>query len=219
MADASWIEATDTQKLAKAKLKSAERAAEEHIIRAPFAGQILEEFKHEGESVRANEPVVRLGNLDTVRVWAYIPLEYAYPSHPGHADHDPAAPATGATIKHPIEQAVPGVIASVDQSIQVGEKTVKIYADLDNAEHELQAGPGGDHDDLPQARRASVLRLAVGREIGLHDPPERRGEAPASPGPLPPRQGAPLARPESDLLEAWLAGWRCLHPVPLNRQG
>jgi RND family efflux transporter MFP subunit len=140
-ADAALIEAQDTQRLAKAKLKSAERAAEEHIIRAPFAGRILEEFKHEGESVRANEPVVRIGNLDTVRVWAYIPLEYAFRVNAG--TEIIIQPRLGNTRgRHPIEQKqFRGVITSVDQSIQpVAETAVRIYADLDNPDHELKPG-------------------------------------------------------------------------------
>jgi len=140
-ADASLIEARDTQRLAKAKLKSAEQAAEEHVIRAPFAGRILEEFKHEGESVRANEPVVQIGNLDTVRVWAYIPLEYAYRVSAG--TEVIIQPRLGKVRgKQPIEQKQSrGVITAVDQSIQpIGEQAVRVYADLDNPNHELRPG-------------------------------------------------------------------------------
>ena len=141
-ADASLTEARETQDLAKAKLKSAERAAEEHIIRAPFSGQILEEFKHIGESVRANEPVVRLGNLDTVRVWAYIPVQYALRVKPGTEVMIQIRLDKDSTGKHPIEQRqFRGAISAVDDSIQgVGETAVRIYADLDNPDHELKPG-------------------------------------------------------------------------------
>ncbi len=136
VADAAKIEAEDTQKLARAKLRSAERAAEEHIIRAPFSGQILEEFKHEGESVRANEPVVRLGNLDTVRVWAWIPLEYAFRVSPGTEIE--IEPRLG-NVR--VDRKFKGVISSVDQSIQpIAEQAVRIYADFDNPDHFLKPG-------------------------------------------------------------------------------
>jgi RND family efflux transporter MFP subunit len=135
-ADASYIEAQDTQKLAVAKLRTAEQALEEHIIRAPFSGQILEEFKHEGESVRANEPVVRIGNLDTVRVWAYIPLEYALRVTPGTEIEIEPRFGNVRTSKR-----FKGVISSVDQSIQpVAETAVRIYADIDNPGHILKPG-------------------------------------------------------------------------------
>ncbi|WP_435006245.1 efflux RND transporter periplasmic adaptor subunit [Tundrisphaera lichenicola] len=140
VADAAVVEATDMLKLAAAKLKSAERVVEEHIIRAPFSGVIIEERKHEGESVRANEPVVTIGNLDTVRVWAYIPVEYAFRVTPG--TEMVIQPRLGGNRKHPIEQKqFRGVISFVDQSIQpVAETAVRIYADLDNASHELRPG-------------------------------------------------------------------------------
>ena len=141
MADAAWIEAQDTQKLAQAKMKSAERAYEEHIIRAPFAGQILEEHKQEGESVNSQTPVVRIGNLDTVRVWAYIPVEYAFRVRPGTEIF--IQPRLGDVPgKHAIEQKqFRGVISAVDQSIQpIAETAVRIYADLDNADHLLWPG-------------------------------------------------------------------------------
>jgi RND family efflux transporter MFP subunit len=133
---ASVIEAQDTQKLAKAKLRTAQQALEEHIIRAPFSGQVLEEFKHEGESVRANEPVVRIGNLDTVRVWAYIPLEYAFRVSPGTEIE--IEPRFG-NVR--VDRKFKGVISSVDQSIQpIAETAVRIYADIDNPDHFLKPG-------------------------------------------------------------------------------
>ncbi len=140
-AEAALIEAKDTQDLARAKLDSAKQAASEHIIRAPFAGQILEEYKHEGESVRANEPVVKLGNLDTVRVWAFIPVEYYYRVAPG-CEVAVQVKLGSSRGKQPIElKQFRGAISSVDQSIQsVGETTVRVYADLDNPNHDLKPG-------------------------------------------------------------------------------
>ena len=64
--------------LAKDELELAENALDEHTIRAPFSGVIMKRIKNPGESVRANEPVVELGNLDKLRVFAFIPLEYVY---------------------------------------------------------------------------------------------------------------------------------------------
>ncbi len=142
VADAAVIEANDTLKLAAAKLKSAERVVEEHIIRAPFPGVIIDEKKHEGESVRANEPVVTLGNLDTVRVWAYIPLEYAYRVTPGTEIVIQRRLGGTRVVKNSIEQKqFRGVISFVDQQIQpIAEEAVRVYADLDNANHELRPG-------------------------------------------------------------------------------
>ena len=45
---------------------------------APFDGIIIKRMKNPGESVRANEAVVELGNLNRLAADAYVPLEYAY---------------------------------------------------------------------------------------------------------------------------------------------
>ncbi len=142
--DASWIEAKETQALAKAKLESAKRASEEHIIRAPFSGTVIEEFKHEGESVQANEAVCRVGNLDKVRVWTYVPVDYAYRVSIGtQIEIQPRLVQGGSrTGRHPIEQKkFPGVVTFVDPSLQaIGENGVRVYAEIDNPKHELRPG-------------------------------------------------------------------------------
>lgn len=143
VADASWIEANDTQELAKAKLDSAKRASEEHIIRAPFSGIVVEEFKHEGESVQANEAVCRIGNLDRVRVWTYVPVEYAYRVAIGtEIEIQPKLVQGARTGRHPIEQKkFRGVVTFVDPSLQaIGENGVRVYAEIDNPAHELRPG-------------------------------------------------------------------------------
>ena len=143
VADASRIEAIDTQDLAKAKLESAKRAAEEHIIRAPFPGIVIYEFKHEGESVQANEAICQLGNLDRVRVWAFIPVEYAYRVSIGtEIEIQPRLVQGTRTGRHPIEQKkFRGVVISVDPTLQaMGENGVRVDAEIDNPSHELRPG-------------------------------------------------------------------------------
>jgi len=143
MAKAGEREAADTQDLAKAKLASAQQAAAEHVIRAPFAGIVIEEFKHEGESVQANEAVIRLGNLDRVRVWTYIPIEYAYRVAIGtEIEIQPRLVQGNRTGRHPIEQKkFRGVVTFVDPTLQAqGESGVRVYAEIDNPAHELRPG-------------------------------------------------------------------------------
>ena len=178
VADAGWIEASDTQELAKAKLESARRAADEHIIRAPFPGIVIEEFKHEGESVQANEPVCKVGNLDRVRVWTYIPVEYAYRVTVGtEIEIQPRlTPGGTRTGKHPIEQLkFRGAVMFVDPSIQpIGENGVLVKAEIDNPKHQLRPGikatmtfflrpetttPLGSADDTDPAKVGSLPTL------------------------------------------------------------
>lgn len=142
VAEAMKNEAIEKRKLDKAELDLAIQAKKEHTIVAPFDGIILERLKNPGESVRANEAVVRLGNLDKLRAWAYIPLEYAYRVKEGQiVELRPRLLGTRSSAL-PIEQKrFRGKITFVDPQIQpVAETAVRIYAEFENKEHELRPG-------------------------------------------------------------------------------
>jgi RND family efflux transporter MFP subunit len=135
-------EAIEQSNLYKAELDLAQQAVKEHTIQAPFDGVVYERIKNPGESVRANEAVVRLGNLDRLRAWSYIPLEYAYRVKEGQiVEVQPRLQGTrGAHL--PIEQKrFRGKITFVDPQIQpVAETAVRIYAEFENKDHELRPG-------------------------------------------------------------------------------
>src|SRR5262249_22599323 len=78
VAEAMMNEAVEKRQLDTAELNLAVRALKEHTIVAPFDGVIIDRMKNPGESVRANEAVVRLGNLDKLRAWGYVPLDFAF---------------------------------------------------------------------------------------------------------------------------------------------
>ena len=141
IADASVLEAKENQSLAQAKLRSAEQTAEEHIIRAPFPGVVFEEIKHEGESVNSNEAVVRLGNLERLRVWAYIPVAYRQQVVEG-CDVE-----IQTRLGSPMDQKrFRGKVSFVDPKVQpvsgsdFSGSEVRIYADIDNESKELVPG-------------------------------------------------------------------------------
>jgi RND family efflux transporter MFP subunit len=142
VADAMAHEAAEQRELNKADLNLATQAVEEHTIRAPHDGVVYERLKNPGESVRANEAVVRLGNLDRLRAWSYIPLEYAYRVKEGQVvEIQPRLQGIrGAHL--PIEQKkFRGKITFVDPQIQpVAETAVRIYAEFENKDHELRPG-------------------------------------------------------------------------------
>ena len=71
-------EAIENRGIAKAECDLARQTLDEHTIRAPFDGIVIRRMKEPGESVRANEAVVEMGNLSRLAVDAYVPLEYAY---------------------------------------------------------------------------------------------------------------------------------------------
>ena len=120
----------------------AEQALEEHTHLAPFDGVVIERMKHPGESVRANEAVVRLGNLDKLRVCGYVPLEYAYRVKEGQIVE--FQPDGSASRGRPCRSSRSGSGArsrSSTREIQpVAETAVRIYAEFENKDHELRPG-------------------------------------------------------------------------------
>jgi RND family efflux transporter MFP subunit len=135
-------EAIEKRKLDQADLNLAQQAYDEHTIKAPFDGIVIERLKNPGESVRAGDPVVRLGNLDKLRAWAYVPLEYAFRIKEGQVvDLQLKLGGTrGAPL--PIEQKrFRGKITFIDPEVQaVAETAVRIFADFDNPDHDLRPG-------------------------------------------------------------------------------
>lgn len=144
VAEALIVEADENQKLARAELAIADQTVKEHFITAPFDGVVIEELKRPGESVRANEPVVRLGNLDKLRVFAFIPLQHAGRiSEDTVVEFQPSIRGSSGTMD--VEQKrFLGKVTFVDPQIQaVAETTIRIYADFDNPTRELKPGMSG----------------------------------------------------------------------------
>ena len=71
-------EAKEQQKLNYADLALAKQNLDEHKILAPFDGVITERLKHPGESVRSQEPVFRLGKIDTLKFFGDVPIADSY---------------------------------------------------------------------------------------------------------------------------------------------
>jgi RND family efflux transporter MFP subunit len=146
VADAMFREAVEQQGLNKADMELAKQAVEEHTIRAPFDGVVFERMKHPGESVRANEAVVRLGNTDRLRAWSYVPLEYAFRVKVGQVvELQPRLQGIRSGVHLPIEQKrFRGKITFVDPQTQpVAETAKRIYAEFENPDHILDPGLKG----------------------------------------------------------------------------
>ncbi len=145
VAHAMAREAVEQRALNKADLDLAEQAVKEHTIVAPFDGKVYARMKNPGESVRANEAVVSLGNLERLRAWTYVPLDYFSRVKEGQiVELQPRLQGMrGAHL--PLEQKrFRGKITFVDPQIQpVAETAVRIYAEFDNKDKELQPGLKG----------------------------------------------------------------------------
>ena len=174
--EAMMVEAQEKVELDKADLDLAKRALEEHTIRAPFDGVVIHRTKNPGEAVQANEAVVTLGNLDKLRVWTWVPLQFLYRiKEGGVVEIQPRLDRTVGGSPLPIEnKKFRGKITFVDpQILPEAETAVRIYAEFDNQSHEL----------LPGMKARMTIYLA----------PE---DAPAAPAPAPaPTVGARSSLP------------------------
>jgi len=135
VASAMIKEAVENQAIAQAEYDLALQALEEHTIRAPFDGIVIKRMKHPQESVRANEAVVELGNVNRLAADAYVPLEYAYRVKEGQVvEIQPVLTGSRSAQPLPIERKrFRGKITFVDPEIQpVAESAVRIRAEIDN---------------------------------------------------------------------------------------
>lgn len=136
---AEILRAEEELKLSKAEYDLAQRVVEEHTITAPFDGIIVNVMKHEQESVRANEPVVTLGNPEIYRVSTFIPVEHAYNVKVGQ---DVLVRPFVAEAELPVEKNVyRGKVSMVDKEIQaVAETATRVYVDVPNVDGQLRPG-------------------------------------------------------------------------------
>jgi RND family efflux transporter MFP subunit len=135
VAEAQLKEAQETRAIAGAELELAKRTLEEHTMLAPFDGIVLSRKKNPGESVRANEAVIELGDLRRLVAEAYVPLDYAFRVKEGQiVEIQPRLRSSARGEPLPIEKKkFRGKITFVDPQIQpVAENAVRIRAEFEN---------------------------------------------------------------------------------------
>jgi multidrug efflux pump subunit AcrA (membrane-fusion protein) len=142
VADAARQEAEENRAIAKADLALAVQTSDEHTIVAPFEGIIIKRMKHPGESVRANEAVVTLGNPNRLCANAYVPLNFAFQVKEGQVVEIQPRISGGRGEPFPIEKKrFRGKISFIDPHIQpVAETAVRIRAEFDNPNGDLRPG-------------------------------------------------------------------------------
>lgn len=145
VSEATLVEAGEKTELDVAELKLAKRALEEHTIRAPFDGVILSRSKHPGESVRANEPVVQVGNLGKLRLKGFVNIEYAPSVKEGQiVEFTPRLEGKRPEALALEKKKFRGKISYVDPQYQaIGETAVQVSADFDNRGFEVHPGMKG----------------------------------------------------------------------------
>jgi RND family efflux transporter MFP subunit len=143
VAVASTREATEKIEIDKADLDLAVQTYDEHTIKAPFDGIVTKRMKYSGESVRANEAVVELGNLNRLAADCYVPLAYADRVREGLAVE--FQPQTRLQTPLAVEKKrFRGKITFVDPEVQpIAETAIRIRAEFENPGWELRPGLEG----------------------------------------------------------------------------
>ncbi len=140
---ASSQEAAEKHAIDRSDLDLAQQALDEHTIRAPYDGVITKVWKDPGESVRANEAVVKMGNLNRLAADCYVPIDYADRIKEGLVVE--IQPKSKARVPLAVEKKqFRGKITFVDPQIQaIGETAVHIRAEFDNPGWQLRPGLEG----------------------------------------------------------------------------
>jgi RND family efflux transporter MFP subunit len=159
-ADALLLEAKDKQLADIKDMELAKKALEQHEISAPFNGVIIKRYKHPGEAVQANEPVVRIGNTDKFKFVGWVTLENSQRIRPGDAVEFRAV-VEGSDL--PLEERVfEGKVLGIGSEIpQVGNPEISITAEIVNPidpehpEHSLLQGLRGELTILSKTKAAA----------------------------------------------------------------
>jgi RND family efflux transporter MFP subunit len=140
VAEAQILEAVENRKIAEAELDLATQTLKEHTIVAPFDGIIINRYKNPGESVRANEKVVWLGNPYKVCVDPYVPLEYADRVKVGQVVEIELSKSHEEPLVFGKKKYRGKITFSSPEVQTVGETGVRVRAEFDNPDLELRPG-------------------------------------------------------------------------------
>jgi cobalt-zinc-cadmium efflux system membrane fusion protein len=142
----------------------------QRVVRAPFAGTIVERFRQPGERVE-DRPLLRLVSLDPLRVDLLVPA-----SRFGHY-------TAGDRLQLQPELAgvrpVAAEITHVDRVIDAASNTFRVRLSLPNPQQRLPAGARCTVDEAPLARDASPARPSARAPAPATSAPPSAAQAPS----------------------------------------
>ncbi len=125
-------QAKDKQRLAELDMKKAKEALALRSVRSPVAGVVVERFKSPGEYTYDQQPLLKLAQLDPLRVEIIAPLQTYGTIRPGmRAEVMPESPMEGTYM---------ATVTNVDQVVDAASGTFGVRLNLPNPEHRLPAG-------------------------------------------------------------------------------
>lgn len=125
-------QARDKQRLAQLDLKKAKEALALRFVRSPVNGVVVERYKSPGEFVYDQQPLLKVAQLDPLRVEIIAPLQSFGIIRPGmRAEVMPESPIEGTYM---------ATVTNVDQVVDAASGTFGVRLNLPNPEHKLPAG-------------------------------------------------------------------------------
>ena len=183
----------ENRDIALLEYERAKALLDKHMIRAPFAGVVMERFKSVGEYIE-DDPVFRIAQLDPLNVEVILPVAYMGQFKPGQQ-----AQVT------PVLDGFTGRVATltrVDQVADAASSTFGARLRLPNPDHAVPAGLRCRLAFLPPAAGDQDIESVVGSEFGqaklgndLTDVPVTAEFAAPEPAALLPAAPQPLVEP------------------------
>ncbi len=125
-------QAQEKRRIAELELGRAEEVLKLRTIRSPFSGVVVERYKSAGEFIVDDRPLLKLAQLDPLRVEVIAPVTMYGQVRAGmSAKVTPEAPEDGTFT---------ATVETVDRVVDAASGTFGIRLDLPNAEGQLPAG-------------------------------------------------------------------------------
>jgi RND family efflux transporter MFP subunit len=136
LADMALANAFDNQRLAALELERANVARARNIIRSPITGVVVERFLSSGEYVsgqfKNDAPIVRIAQIDPLRVEAFAPLTLRSKIVVG-------MPAK-VFIESPMNAMRTVRVSVIDPVVDPASGTFRVRSELPNSDHRVPAG-------------------------------------------------------------------------------
>jgi multidrug efflux pump subunit AcrA (membrane-fusion protein) len=132
LAELTLLEATDNRRLAELKLQRVTALLARRTIRSPITGVVVERLLGPGEFAHDEKPVLKLAQLDPLRVEVFAPVALLGSIRVGQqAEVTPQAPINGTYTAR---------VTVVDRVVDAASGLFGVRLELPNRDHRLPAG-------------------------------------------------------------------------------
>lgn len=114
------------------QLKLEQARVSVHLIRAPFAGEVMRIEQSIGNSVRQGETVIRVADLSRLQAAVFMPYSWF--------DRVRAGQQIQVQASTPLNRLIPAQIVSVEPAIDAATETFRCVVEIDNSDRSLPSG-------------------------------------------------------------------------------